>query len=270
VQTHHLALAARSAATAILVACFVGCQGLDSPANDFEERPREGGSAPTEIPQIPSLSTPTVPPAEGTPAPAATPKPTSTPVPARGQWTRGSASVRIRGIDRLPLRRTQDYIVAASFTWELSGSDHNVPLAELSIRGTSSQPCQQRPCGAAAGLVVRVTANAAYDSIDDSSLCGSGVNYHNRLALGRLGSGGSVDVQLEWDESGLRVSTPVDSVALGASRSGVFGFGRFLVGAPFGHGERGFGWDSLSIDNFGGTTELLSFGGREGERRRCP
>jgi hypothetical protein len=180
--------------------------------------------------------------------------------------------VQIRGVDRLRLNRHLDYVVAATLTWETSGADKRLPIAELSIRGTRARPCRQQPCGDDAGLVVRVTANADHDAgqPNEHRHCGSGTNYHQRLALGPLGPGGTVEVTLDWDAGGLRASTPADSVYIPAKVASSFGFGRFLVGAPFAHRERGYGWHELSIDRHGGGAQLLAFGGTSQRRNRCP
>ncbi len=253
----------------VLALGLVSCQGKVLPTESLPISvvPTATPVPPTATPVPPTATPEPTTPADPTPEPTATPEPSGP-----GQHVRGAVRISIGGIDKLPLSRTFDYIVASTMTWETSGSNKKVPIVELSIRGSRSAPCLSRPCGDRAGLVVRVTANANYDAgqPDESRHCGSGVNYHERLALGSLGPGGSVDVDLQWDESGLLASTPVDSVFISTRRSGSFGFGRFLVGAPFGHGERGFGWDSLSIDRHGGWSELLSWNGENGQRARCP
>jgi hypothetical protein len=206
--------------------------------------------------------------------PTPTPQPTATPEPASPQQAvRGSAVIHIRGIDRLPLKRTLDTIAAATLTWELDGADKRLPIAELDIRGTRARPCLQQPCGDDAGLVVRVSANPSYDGSqrNEALHCGAGVNYHYRLALGPLGRDGGVDVTVQWDEGGFRAATPVDSVYIPAARRpGSFGFGRFLTGSPFAYGQRGFSWDTFSIDRYGGDAALVSWSGQTGRRASCP
>jgi hypothetical protein len=259
-------------ATLLCALPLTACEYLEYPARALLDDKKTPESPPGAVPTagIPAPQ-PTAPAATPTPEPPS-PTPTPEPVAAGSQLTEGQAVVRIRGINRLPLQRTRDYLVAATFTWETSGSDKRLPIAELSIRGTRSQPCLRTPCGDAAGLVVRVTANPAYDSgqQDEHRHCGSGTNYHRRLAIGPLGSDGGVDVTMRWDRSGLHVSTPVDSVFLPTRVAGSVGFGRFLVGAPFRHGERGYGWDALSIDRFGGDAQLVAFHGTSQRRNACP
>lgn len=209
----------------------------------------------------------------GTPVPGnVTPTPTPPPL-TPFQAIEGKALVRCKGIDSLPLSPVRDYVVCASFTWEMSGSDKSLPLVELSVRGTSPVPCASRPCGTSAGLVVRMTGNPKHDAgePDEGQHCGGGVNYHRRLAIGALGADGGFDVELVWDPRGLHASTAIDSIFIPSARvPGSLGLGRFLVGAPFRHGERGFGWDELSINRFGGSAELLEYQGIPGDVKPCP
>jgi hypothetical protein len=270
---------AHGAAAAALIPMFLlaGCDGLlpkDLIGPDRQQEARPPGT-PTATPRPASRATPTGPPRPtAPPTPTTPPAPTATPEPVSPhQAVRGSAVIHVRGIDRLPLKRTLDSIAAATLTWELDGADKRLPILELDIRGTRARPCQQRPCGDDAGLVVRVSANPSYDGSqhNESLHCGAGVNYNYRLALGPLGRDGGIDVALEWDESGVHASTPVDSVFIPAARKpGSFGFGRFLVGSPFAYGQRGFSWDTFSIDHYGGGAELVAFSGQPGKRAACP
>lgn len=213
-----------------------------------------------------------------TPVPRETPTPSPSPTPREvGSGAemfpavRASAVMRISGLSSLDLRTSADYIVAGTFTWETSGANKKLPILELSIRGTRNRPCLRSPCGDDAGLVVRATANPKHDATrPESEHCGSGTNYHRRIAIGDPGPDDSVDISISWDEAGVGVSSPVESTFIPSEIPGSFGFGRFLQGAPFSHGQRGFGWSELSIQNHGGSAKLTSFSGERGVIRPCP
>lgn len=109
-----------------------------------------------------------------TPTPQATPTPslpeTPTPLPPATlkPMVDGVAWFKVSGLDSLNLSLKPDFRdldVIATLPWETSKELHlQAPGIELSIRGTSKEPCAvANSCGNKAGLIVSVTHNIMYD-----------------------------------------------------------------------------------------------------------
>ena len=193
----------------------------------------------------PATATPTNPPTWPTPRPTATPsptvRPTAVPPVQVQQLTRGRALVRLdlRGFVPTP---GQDYFVLSSLMW--SGTDKHAPALELSVRGTEAAPCLALPCGPSRlGLVARFSGDIANDGKlagegkPESSFCGEGVKYSARLPIG---PSPLVDVLLEWDPSGVLVTTPTNAFRWLKQGSPRVGFGAFFVPVP--SPPKGIGW----------------------------
>lgn len=188
-------------------------------------------------------SSPTPRPSPATPIPTASPtaQPTAVPPVQVQQLTRGRALVRLdlRGFVPPP---NQDYFVLATLMW--SGTDKHAPALELSVRGTEAEPCLAFPCGASKlGLVARFSGDVANDGKlagegkPESSFCGEGIKYSARLPIG---PSPLVDVLVEWDPSGVLVTTPTNAFRWLKQGSPRVGFGAFFVPVP--SPPKGIGW----------------------------
>lgn len=229
----------RTAALAALVAAFFvsGCR-LDPP-------------------QPPTWPTPT-------PSPMATPEPSPAPPAEPVEMTTGTIRLDFRRLHLAPLTCADDVQILATITGELEGMDLERPVLELSLMGNTSQPCLSRPCNRGQesgcgksgaddpdlmGLRVRYTANIAHDADEpeEEEHCGEGLNYHHRLALGRLGRDGSLSVWVTLEADTLTISTPVDAWSVPVKMPGTMSLGRVILGAPWPRREmRGWGWDTFS------------------------
>jgi len=148
-----------------------------------------------------------------------------------------------RAVVRLDLRgfappAGQDYFALATLMWD--PADKHAPALELSVRGTEGAPCLALPCGASRlGLVARFSGDIAADHLqaDERLMCGEGIKYSARLPIG---SNPLVDVAVEWDASGVLVTTPTGAFRRLKQGTLRVGFGAFFVPAPA--PPRGIGW----------------------------
>lgn len=209
-----------------------------------------------------------------TPVPTAraTPSPVQTPTPRPGfrQLTSGRVVLAFRGLARVPLRHGWDKAAAATLTYETAGNDRAKPMLELEVGGNTSAPCLQTPCRDLMGLIPRWSSSLKHDDTLDWSTpeaekasdplaCGTGTNYHRRLALGPMPDGVLV-VTVAWNADQLSVATPVDSVVWSLRRRGSFGLGRVVLGAPWPRREaRGHLWDGFSVHPWA-SVEVLESG----------
>jgi hypothetical protein len=195
----------------------------------------------------------------------------------------------VHNIRSIPLRHGNDNLVAFVLTAETEGLDPNQPLIEVALRGYTSEPCIQRqvgrpqPCGDLAGWTPRFTGNIAYDRTlpwdgdnaaeSENRDCGSGVNFHQRLALGELEPDGSSLVHIEWNASQIQFQTKADSVTVTLAKPRTARFGRMIVGAPWGRAPKK-DWRSWLWNQFqaGVAVDVVRWdaGSPITETQRCP
>lgn len=179
----------------------------------------------------PAEPTATPTPGEPTPRPSESPTPPVSAIPYRSGVARYLLSDVLR-----PDYASLDYWAVLTMGWSDPGLWRaNRPALELSLRGTAPAPCLTSPCGpSAVGLVARWSANVEADNTqpDEDLHCGDGINYHRRLAIGPLGPGDSVVVEVEWEPSRVRVCTPVDCWESGRVPPDSAGFATWVPGVP--------------------------------------
>ena len=223
---------------------------------------------------------PTSPPTAGP-----TPIPTASPTPLQSNRahtiTRGIIKIILKGFYGLPLSKTFDNLSMVNVIAEKEGEplDRKRPVLEIAARGYNVEPCLipgKCDSGDKLGLEVTYSANLLYEDAGNFGACGHGTNYHRRLAVGNISDeyGGSVEVTIQFDESKMKVSTPVDSVEWENPVFGSLEFSRIIVGAPwkqgYKRGQRSWLWDSLSGAKYGGSADVVFWEGEKGEVRACP
>lgn len=158
-------------------------------------------------------------PAPPTPPPIVQPTPTPPPV-LPAYMRQGLIRVRV-DLSRFVPAPPLDYY-ALGIAWAVE--DGRSMGIELSIRGTTEELCEARPCGMEAGLptrlglVARMSSDLQHDRSepDEHKHRGEGINAHRRLALG---SARVFDVELELTGSQVVVRTPVDAAVLARGAS---------------------------------------------------
>lgn len=165
--------------------------------------------------------------------------------------TAGRAVFRISGIERLPFGHDPgelDNWVFLTMLWQDGLSEG--PALELALRGTDDEAATSKPIGDKVGLVGRWSPNLAEDNRlykadkhrPESDYLGQGVNYHRRIPLGRPTSGGGYLITVDWNRSGVMLSTQAGSVQLAGKHPEAAGFGYWAPGAL------GIGWATKAQD----------------------
>lgn len=224
-----------------------------------------------------------------TPPPIATPSPTATPPPTVPlpvlPMLNGTVTLRFSNLDQAPLTCRDDVQILATLTGEEVGIDRKQPIVELGLMGNSPTPCPVQPCNRGnkdipcdiapdlMGLRVRYTANIDHDKDveGEQGHCGSGMNYHRRLALGPLPPGGKLEVTVSITDTQLIVATPVDSWSTTLKKPKSMSISRVVLGSPWTRREaRAWGWDAFSAHNWARVDSIAWDVTKSGKALTCP